>query len=160
MFEKGNKYAYWTMKWWWNETHNLPYSSMILLLYFLICTSFCLRLRPSINENIYSILTDAFEMWCWRRMLWIPWTAKRTNESILSELKIKTRLSSIIEQRFNCYFGHIMRKSGENLERLLGIMKARDHVADHQCDGPLSQIPRGGDVRNGSQSMAGMHLRS
>lgn len=42
---------------------------------------------------------DAFEMWCWRRMLRISWTVHRTNVSILNELKIKTRLSAICLQR-------------------------------------------------------------
>lgn len=62
---------------------------------------------------------DAFEMWCWRRMLRIPWTAKRTNVSILKELKVTTRLSSICLQRVLEYFGHIARKDGGNLEKLV-----------------------------------------
>ncbi|CAH2217690.1 jg26588 [Pararge aegeria aegeria] len=42
---------------------------------------------------------DAFEMWCWRRMWRIPWTAKRTNVSILAQLGVRVRLSSICYQR-------------------------------------------------------------
>ncbi|CAH2061764.1 unnamed protein product, partial [Iphiclides podalirius] len=54
-------------------------------------------------------------------MLRIPWTARRTNQSILSELNIKTRLSTICEQRFLSYFGHIMRRGDESLERLIVV---------------------------------------
>ncbi|KAA5661874.1 hypothetical protein F3G64_34070 [Pseudomonas aeruginosa] len=62
---------------------------------------------------------DAFEMWCWRKMLRIPWTAFRTNVSILQELKISSRLSSECLRRILEYFGHIARKDGSNLERLI-----------------------------------------
>lgn len=62
---------------------------------------------------------DAFEMWCWRKMLQIPWTAFRTNESILRELKIKTRLSTTCLRRVLEFFGHIARKDGNNLEQLM-----------------------------------------
>ncbi|XP_072934917.1 uncharacterized protein [Epargyreus clarus] len=62
---------------------------------------------------------DAFEMWCWRKMLRIPWIAHRTNVSILKQLSIRTRLSTICLQRILEYFGHIARKSGDNLEKLM-----------------------------------------
>lgn len=62
---------------------------------------------------------DAFEMFCWRRMLRIPWTAHRTNLSILNELQVKQRLSSICMQRILKYFGHIARKPSDNLEKLM-----------------------------------------
>jgi hypothetical protein len=61
---------------------------------------------------------EAFEMSCWRRMLRIPWVARRTNESILEELQIQTRerLLSKIE-RHHKIFGHIIRQDG--LEKLV-----------------------------------------
>ena len=62
---------------------------------------------------------DAFEMWCWRRMLNIRWTAHRTNASILSKLKIKTRLSTTCLRKILEYFGHIARKDGDNLEKCM-----------------------------------------
>ena len=64
---------------------------------------------------------DAFEMWCWRRMLGIPWTARRTNASILAELGIKTRLSSVCMQRLLSYFGHVARRKPDNFEKLLVV---------------------------------------
>ncbi|XP_062532329.1 uncharacterized protein LOC134201487 [Bombyx mori] len=62
---------------------------------------------------------DAFEMWCWRRMLRIPWTAFRTNVSILKQLGIKIRLSTVCLKRILEYFGYIARKDGDNLEKLM-----------------------------------------
>lgn len=62
---------------------------------------------------------DAFEMWCWRRMLRIPWTARRTNDSILRELRISERLSAVCSRRVLSFFGHIARREPENLERTI-----------------------------------------
>lgn len=62
---------------------------------------------------------DTFEMWCWRRMIRIPWTAHRTNASILQQLKIKRRLSTIYLQRVLQFFGHISRRRKTSLERLV-----------------------------------------
>ena len=62
---------------------------------------------------------DAFEMWCWRRMLRIPWTTKRTNLSILSQLKIKDRLSAQCHRHILIYFGHIVRRGDNSLEKLI-----------------------------------------
>ncbi|CAH2267501.1 jg22589 [Pararge aegeria aegeria] len=60
-------------------------------------------------------------MWCWRRMLRIPWTAKRKHILILSQLKIKTRLSTICLQRILSYFGHITRRGNESIEKLIVV---------------------------------------
>lgn len=62
---------------------------------------------------------DAFEMWCWRKMLGIRWTEHRTNESILTELKIPMHLRTTCARRSFEIFGHIARKRGDNLEKLL-----------------------------------------
>ena len=60
---------------------------------------------------------DAFEMWAWRRMLRIPYTAHRTNVSILNELGNPKRLSSIVLKRILTFFGHIHRS--DNMEKLV-----------------------------------------
>ncbi|KAI8437457.1 hypothetical protein MSG28_011780 [Choristoneura fumiferana] len=61
---------------------------------------------------------DALEMWCWRRLLRIPWTAHRTNVSILKELNIQERLSSTVQIRILKFFGHITRNE-DSMERLV-----------------------------------------
>lgn len=60
---------------------------------------------------------EAMEMWCWRKMLRIPWTAHRTNISVLAEIGPRQRLSSIIYNRILNFFGHITRS--KNMEKLV-----------------------------------------
>ncbi|XP_063547168.1 uncharacterized protein LOC134754758 [Cydia strobilella] len=62
---------------------------------------------------------DDLEMWCWRRMLRISWTQRRTNISILQEFKVTQRLSAIVHSRILRYFGHITRKEDDAMERLV-----------------------------------------
>lgn len=62
---------------------------------------------------------DALEMWCWRKMLRISWTEFRTNVSILQELGIKQRLSSVVQSRILQYFGHVSRRGNDSIERLV-----------------------------------------
>ncbi len=61
----------------------------------------------------------AFEMWVYRRILRIPWTAKRTNDSIREELAITSNLVIRVEQHVLRYFGHISRRQGPNLEKAI-----------------------------------------
>ena len=61
---------------------------------------------------------NAFELWCWRRLLKIPWTAKRTNDSVLQEIGQKRLLSRINQQTLS-YFGHIARRQGNCLEKVI-----------------------------------------
>ncbi|CAH2228347.1 jg2703 [Pararge aegeria aegeria] len=65
-------------------------------------------------------------MWCWRRMLRIPWTAHKTNASILRQLKITRRLSTTCLKRIFEYFGHIARRDGDNLEKIVVIGKVEE----------------------------------
>lgn len=62
---------------------------------------------------------DAFEMWCWRRMLRVSWTEHRTNQSVADEIQIPDQLSKIINRSILKYYGHISRRDDDNLERLI-----------------------------------------
>lgn len=62
---------------------------------------------------------DSFEMWCYRRLLRIPWTARRTNQSILVERSVTTRLSSLCMRKVLQYFGHVARRRDDNVDRLI-----------------------------------------
>ena len=53
---------------------------------------------------------DAFELWCWRRLLRVPWTARRSNQSILKEISPGISLEEIMLKLKLQYFGHIMRR--------------------------------------------------
>ena len=54
---------------------------------------------------------DAFELWCWRRLLSIPWTARRSNQSILKEISPGCSLEGLMLKLKLQYFGHLMRRA-------------------------------------------------
>ena len=53
---------------------------------------------------------DAFELWCWRRLLRVPWTARRSNQSILKEISSECSLEGLMLKLKLRYFGHLMRR--------------------------------------------------
>ena len=62
--------------------------------------------------------TDAFEVWCWRRLLRVPWTARRSNQSILKEIRSGCSLEELMLKLKLQYFGHLMRRV-DSLEKTL-----------------------------------------
>ena len=62
--------------------------------------------------------TDAFELWCWRRLLGVPWTARRSNQSILKEISPGCSLEGLMLKLKLWYFGHLMRRA-DSLEKSL-----------------------------------------
>ena len=62
--------------------------------------------------------TDAFELWCWRRLLRVPWTARRYNQSILKEISPECSLDGMMLKLKLQYFGHLMRRV-DSLEKTL-----------------------------------------
>ena len=69
---------------------------------------------------------DAFELWTWRRILRVPWTEKRTNFSVLEDVKPKRSLEATILRLKLRYFGHVMRAK-RSLERDIMIGKVEGH---------------------------------
>ena len=61
---------------------------------------------------------DAFELWCWRRLLRVPWTARRSNQSILKEISPEYSLEGLMLRLKLQYFGHLMRRV-DSLEKTL-----------------------------------------
>ena len=61
---------------------------------------------------------DAFELWCWRRLLRVPWTARRSNQSILNEISPGCSLEGLMLKLKLQYFGHLMRRV-DSLEKTL-----------------------------------------
>ena len=61
---------------------------------------------------------DAFELWCWRRLLRVPWTARRSSQSILKEISPGISLEGMMLKLKLQYFGHLMRKV-DSLEKTL-----------------------------------------
>ena len=67
---------------------------------------------------------DAFELWCWRRLLRVPWTASRSNQSILKEISPGCSLEGLMLKLKLQYFGHLMRRV-DSFEKTLGGIGGR-----------------------------------
>ena len=65
---------------------------------------------------------DVFELWCWRRLLRVPWTAQRFNQSILKEISPRCSLEGLMLKLKLQYFGHLMRRT-DSLEKTLMLGK-------------------------------------
>ena len=69
---------------------------------------------------------DTFELWCWRRLLRVPWTARRSNQSILKEISPGCSLEGLVLKLKLQYFGHLTRRV-DSLEKtlMLGVIGGR-----------------------------------
>ena len=82
---------------------------------------------------------DAFELWCWRRLLRVPWTARRTNKSILKEISPGCSLEGLMLKLKLQYFGHLIRRA-DSLEKTLmlggiGVRRRRGRQRMRWLDG-------------------------
>ena len=82
---------------------------------------------------------DAFELWCWRRLLRVPWTARRSNQSILKEISPRCSLEGMMLKLKLQYFGHLMRRV-DSLEKTLmlrgiGVRRRRGRQRMRWLDG-------------------------
>ena len=92
----------------------LPFSSQKLLVFPVVmygCESW--TIKKAEHQRI-----SAFELWCWRRLLRVPWTARRSNQSILNEISPGISLEGMILKLKLQYFGHLMRRV-DSLEKTL-----------------------------------------
>ena len=80
---------------------------------------------------------DAFELWCWRRLLRVPWTAGRSNQSILKEISPECSLEGLMLKLKLQYFGHLMQRT-DSFEKTLMLGKIE------------------GEKRRGQQTMRGL----
>ena len=95
---------------------------------------------------------DAFQLWCWRRLLGVPWTARRSNQSILKEISSGISLEGMMLKLKLQYFGHLMRRVDSLEETLMlgGIggrrrrgrprMRWLDGITDSMMDVSLSEL--------------------
>ena len=90
---------------------------------------------------------DAFELWCWRRLLRVPWTAKKSNQSILKEISPGCSLEGLMLKLKLQYFGHLMQRA-DSLEKtlMLGKIEGRRRRGQQRMrwlDGITDSMDRG-----------------
>ena len=90
---------------WWLSCH-------ILVVYEII------RHFSLLNKYLFGVSYGAFELWCWRRLLRVPWTARRSNQSILKEISPGRSLEGMMLKLKLQYFGHLMQRV-DSLEKTL-----------------------------------------
>ena len=84
-----------------------------------------LRLKIHWREPVYCVLgllSDAFELWCWQRLLRIPWSARRSSKSILKEISPEYSLEGLMMKPKLKYFGHLMWRT-DSLQKTLMLEK-------------------------------------
>ena len=87
--------------------------------------------------------TDAFELWCWRRLLRVPWTARRSNQSILKEISSEYSLEGLMVKLKLWYFGHLMwRTNSFEKALMLGKIEGRRRGDDRRWDGWMASLTR------------------
>ena len=83
--------------------------------------------------------TDAFELWCWRRLLRVPWTARRSNQSILKDINHEYSLEGLMLRLKLQYFSHLMRRV-DSLEKTLMLLGAGGEGDDRGWDGWMASL--------------------
>ena len=93
--------------------------AMVFLVVMYACESWTIK-----KAEYWKI--DAFELWCWRRLLRVPWTARRSNQSVLKEITPEYSLEGLMLKLKLQYFGHLMRRT-DSLEKtlILGMIEHR-----------------------------------
>ena len=97
----------------------LPIKAMVFQVVMYNCESWTIK-------KVEHWRTDAFELWCWRRLLRVPWTSRRSNQSILKEISPEYSLEGLMLKLKLWYFGHLMQRTsllGKTL--MLGKIEGR-----------------------------------
>ena len=77
--------------------------------------------------------TDAFELWCWRRLLRVPWRARRSNQSILKEINPEYSLEGLMLKLKFQYFGHLMQRANSLVKTLmLGKIEGKRRIVQQR----------------------------
>ena len=123
-----------------NETHRtsvlsvIPHTSLVPLhLYFQPALH-----HQKMNGKVHAECqrTDAFELWCWRRLLRVPWTTRRSNQSFLKEINPKYSLEGLMLKLRLQYFGYLVQIAN-SLEKtlMLGTTEGRREGDARECSG-------------------------
>ena len=101
------------------------------------------RCESWIIKKVECRRTDVFGLWCWRRLLRVPWTARRSNQSILKEINPKYSLEGLMLKLKLQYFGHLIQRT-DSLEKtlMLGKIEAGGAGNDRGWDGWMASPTR------------------
>ncbi|CAH2244237.1 jg20181 [Pararge aegeria aegeria] len=94
-------------------------ATKILLVQTLVFPIFLYAAETWTLREVEKTKIDALETWCWRRTLGVSWNEFRTNISIIRELDIKQRLSTLVHSRILKFFRHVSRRHSNSIERLV-----------------------------------------
>ena len=96
------------------------------------------------NWTIKCWSIDAFDLWCWRRLLRVPWTARRSNQSVLKEISPGCSLEGMILKLKLQYFGHLMRRVDSLVKTLMlrgiGVRRRRGRQKTRWLDGIMDSM--------------------
>ena len=106
-----------------------PVKVMIFLVSMYDCESWTIK-KPG-HKRI-----DTFKLWCWRRLLRVPWTVRRSNQSTLKEISPEYSLEGLMLKLKHQYFGHLMRRA-DSLEKtlMLGRIEGRKRKGQQRMGG-------------------------
>ena len=95
-----------------------------------------------ISHSTQHLWIDPFELWCWRRLLRVPWTARRPNQSVLKEISLEYSLEGLVLKLKLQYFGHLLQRTN-TLEKtlMLGKIEGRRR-RDRGWDGWMASPPQ------------------
>ena len=116
----------------WKKCYNKPRQHITKQSHFLltnvhivkamVCPVFMYGCESWTIKKAEHLRINAFELWCWRRLLRVPWTARRSNQSILKEINPEYSLEGLMLKLKPQYFGHLMRRT-DSLEKTLMLGK-------------------------------------
>ena len=104
------------------KSRDINLSTKVCLVKAMVFTVVMYGCESWIIKKAESKRIDAFELWCWRRLLEVPWTANRSNQSILKEISPEYSLEGLMLKLKLQYFGHLMQRT-DSLEKALMLGK-------------------------------------
>ena len=104
------------------KRRNITLPTNVLIVKAMVFPVFMYRYESWTIKKAECQRIDAFELWCWRRLLRVPWTARRCNQSILKEISPECSLEGVMLKLKLQYFGHLMQRA-DSFEKTLMLGK-------------------------------------
>ena len=91
------------------KSRDITLSTKVTIVKAMVFPVSCMDVSSAIKKAEYQII-DAFELWCWRRLLRVPWTTRRSNQSILKEINSASSLEELMLKLKLQWSGHLMQR--------------------------------------------------